>query len=169
MEVPLLQFLRRLGRDCDAEDVLQETFMRAHSRLDQYQPSWKFSTWLFTIARRTSINYHRRPRPLADDEAIRHAVSPAAGPDQIIMEADNRQYLWSAAARILGEDEQAAMWLHYVEEMSVGEIAAVLDRSTVAVKTMMFRARQKLLPLLRDLQHAGQTNRPTSPVEASHG
>ena len=48
----------------------------------------------------------------------------------------------------LGEDELAAARLHYVEEMPVGEIAVVLDRSRVAVKTMMFRARKKLLPLV---------------------
>ena len=71
---------------------------------------------------------------------MRRAVSPAAGPEQLAIAAESRRYLWSAAARILGEDERTALWLHYVEEMPVGEIAAVLDRSSVAVKTMMFRA-----------------------------
>jgi DNA-directed RNA polymerase specialized sigma24 family protein len=60
--------------------------------------------------------------------------------------------LWEAARRALGQDEVAALWLHYVEEMPVAEIAAVLDRSRVAVKTMMFRARKKLLPLVGDLE-----------------
>jgi RNA polymerase sigma-70 factor (ECF subfamily) len=168
-QVPLLQFLRRVGPQYDAEDVLQETFLRAYARLNHFRPQWRFSTWLFTIARRTSINYHRRPQPAGDHESMRRAISPAAGPEQLAIAAESRQHLWSTAARVLGEDEQTALWLHYVEEMPVGEIAAVLDRSSVAVKTMMFRARKKLLPLVGDLQPDGRSARPARPVEASHG
>ena len=68
-QVPLLHFLRRVGPNFDAEDVLQETFLRAFAQLDRYHSRWRFSTWLFTIARRTSINFHRRPVPAADMEA----------------------------------------------------------------------------------------------------
>ena len=168
-QVPLLHFLRRVGPEYDAEDVLQETFLRAYSRLNHFRPQWRFSTWLFTIARRTSVNYHRRPQPVADHDLMRRAISPAAGPEQLAIAAESRQHLWSAAARILGEDEQTALWLHYVEEMPVGEIAVILDRSCVAVKTMMFRARKKLLPLVGDLQPDGRSPRPARAVEASHG
>jgi RNA polymerase sigma-70 factor (ECF subfamily) len=168
-QVPLLHFLQRVGPEFDAEDVLQETFLRAYSRLNQYRPQWRFSTWLFTIARRTSINYHRRPQPEVDREWMRQAVSPAAGPEQLAVVAESRQYLWSAAARVLGEDELTALWLHYVEEMPVAEIAPVLGRSSVAVKTMMFRARKKLLPLVSGLEPEGRRARPARPAEASHG
>ena len=168
-QAPVLQFLRHRGPAAEAEDLLQETFVRAYTRLGQYRGPWRFSTWLFTIARRTSINYHRRPQPAGDHESMRRAISPAAGPEQLAIAAESRQHLWSTAARVLGEDEQTALWLHYVEEMPVGEIAAVLDRSSVAVKTMMFRARKKLLPLVGDLQPDGRSARPARPVEASHG
>ena len=105
---------------------------------------------------------------------MRRAVSPAAGPEQLAVAAESRQYLWSVAARILGEEEQTALWLHYVEEMPVGEIAAVLDRSSVAVKTMMFRARKKLLPLVGDLEPEGRrSGRQTGSMDTrrrlSHG
>ncbi len=174
-QVPLLHFLRHVGPEADAEDVLQETFLRAYSRLDRYRPQWRFSTWLFTIARRTSINYHRRPLPAADDALMRRAVSPAAGPEQLAVAAESRRYLWSAARRILGADERTALWLHYVEAMPVGEIAAVLGRSSVAVKTMMFRARKKLLPLVGELEPEGRSARPArprlpgAPAETTHG
>ncbi len=190
-QVPLLHFLRRVGPEFDAEDVLQETFLRAYSRLQQFRPQWQFSTWLFTIARRASINYHRQPRgtrrvptcgcgSAAAEERMRRAVSPAAGPEQLAVASESRRYLWSAAARILGRDEQTALWLHYVEGMPVGEIAAVLGRSSVAVKTMMFRARKKLLPLVSGLEPEGRSVRPArsaptngyppgAPAEASHG
>ena len=93
-----------------------------------------------------SINFHRRPRvpgasaAAANREALRQAVSPAAGPEQLAVAAEDRQRLWAAAARVLGEEEQTALWLHYVEQIPVEEIARVLDRSSAAVKTMMFRA-----------------------------
>jgi RNA polymerase sigma factor (sigma-70 family) len=155
-QAPLLNFLRHVGPAPDAEDVLQETFLRAYSRLHFYRSQWRFATWLFTIARRTSINYHRRPRPPADEAAMLHAASAAPGPAEAAAAADGRQYLWAAARRTLSEDEVSALWLHYVDEMPVGEIAAVLDRSTVAVKTMMFRARKKLLPLVGELEPCGR-------------
>jgi RNA polymerase sigma-70 factor (ECF subfamily) len=168
-QVPLLHFLRNAGPRCDAEDVLQETFLRAYSRLNRYQPQWRFSTWLFTIARRISINYHRRPQPAADHDALRRAVSSAAGAEQQAIAAENRQNLWSAAAKVLNEDELTALWLHYVEDMPVGEIAVVLDHSGVAVKTMMFRARKKLLPLVGNMGPEGRHARPARPAETIHG
>src|SRR5271157_2273313 len=93
-QVPLLHFLRNVGPEVDAEDVLQETFLRAYSRLNCYRPQWQFSTWLFTIARRISINYHRRPHPTVDHESLQRAVSPMATPDEIADAAESRQYLW---------------------------------------------------------------------------
>jgi RNA polymerase sigma-70 factor (ECF subfamily) len=168
-QVPLLHFLRNVGPKSDAEDVLQETFLRACSRLHQYKPQWRFSTWLFTIARRTNINYHRHPRPAADHELVERSVSAAAGPEQVAVAAESRQLLWSAAARILGEEEFTALWLHYVEEMPIGEIAAILDRTSVSVKTMMFRSRKKLLPLVSESEANCQDTQPVRTVEASHG
>ena len=152
-QVPLLHFLRHVGPAADAEDVLQETFWRAYSRLQFYRSRWRFATWLFTIARRTSINYHRRPRPAANDAELKKAAATALGPAEAAAAADEHRYLWQAARRTLAADEVTALWLHYVDEMPLAEIAMVLDRSRAAVKTMMFRARKKLLPLVGELAH----------------
>jgi RNA polymerase sigma-70 factor, ECF subfamily len=150
-QVPILHFLRNVGPAADAEDVVQETFLRAYSRLQFYRPRWRFATWLFTIARRTNINYHRRPRHAANEAALQRAASPAAGPAEAAAEADGKRYLWHAARRTLSAEEVAALWLHYVEDLPISEIAAVLDRSSGAVKVMMFRARKKLVPLVEEL------------------
>ena len=56
----LLRFLRQRGASADAEDLAQDTFVRVYVNLHCYQPRWRFSTWLFTIARRLSINHHWR-------------------------------------------------------------------------------------------------------------
>ena len=58
---------------------------------------------------------------------------------------EDRRRFWDAVARILSEEERTALWLFYVEEMPARDIAAVLGRSWVGVKTMMYRARQRLL------------------------
>src|SRR5580700_1348490 len=60
---PLLHFLiRRAGSHHDAEDLLQETFMIAHRKISDYRSSWRFSTWLFTIAHRLAVSKKRRRR-----------------------------------------------------------------------------------------------------------
>jgi RNA polymerase sigma-70 factor, ECF subfamily len=149
----LFRSLQHRGDPAEADDLLQETFVRAYVHLEKYRGPWRFSTWLFTIARRVSINQHRRRRPECDGRAIESAASPVPGPAEMAVQRDSRQYLWARAAEALSEVEQTAMWLHYVEEMPVGEIAAVLDCSRVAVKTMMFRARRKLLPFVKELAY----------------
>ncbi len=151
-QTPVLQFLRHRGASSDAEDLLQETFVRAYSNLDRYRTKWRFSTWLFTIARRMSINHARRARPLVDGEALRAVESAEPEPLETMVAEEDRRGLWDAAARILGREELTAVWLHYVEEMPTREIASVLERSRVSVKTMMFRARKKLRTLLRDFE-----------------
>ncbi|NUQ66001.1 MAG: sigma-70 family RNA polymerase sigma factor [Pirellulales bacterium] len=150
-QVPVLHFLQRRGPVSEAEDLLQDTFVRAYENLHRYRRRWRFATWLFTIARRVSINGRRKRRPSTDNDALARTAATTAGPLDLLVEEDGRRYLWSVADRILSEDERTALWLHYVEEMPAREIAAVLGRSRVAVKTMLFRARRRLLPYLREL------------------
>ena len=147
-QTPLLHFLRHRGAGSDADDLLQETFLRALANLDRYRERWRFATWLFTIARRVSINHHRRPRRAKDGDALDWIVSGEPGPAQIAAEKEDRRTLWGMAARILSEEEMTVVWLYYVEDMPAREIASVLGRTWVGVKTLLFRARRRLLPLL---------------------
>jgi len=151
-QVPVLQFLQHRSGLRDAEDLLQETFVRAYVNLHRYRPRWRFATWLFTIARRVSINYRRRPVPVVDHEAL--SLAEAGGPTPLgaIVADEDRRSLWETAANVLGQEELTAVWLYYVEEMPTREIAAVLERSWVSVKTMLYRARRKLRPILEELE-----------------
>ncbi len=154
-QVPLLHFLRHRGAAEAAEDLVQDTMLRAYENLQRYRPRWQFSTWLFTIARRLNINHHRRRRIVWDNEASLDAVATGqAGPERVAMETERRERLWAVAREVLSEDQHTAMWLHYVEDMPVAQIARVLDRSPASVKAIMFRARKKLLPRVRDLDDA---------------
>ncbi len=164
-QVPLLHFLRHRGAAEEAEDLVQETMVRAYRNLHRYRQQWKFSTWLYTIGRRLSINHHRRQHKLSQHGFVGHGARglsdedehgldaiPSDGPEpqQIAIEAEQRQRLWAVAAEVWSEEQNTAMWLHYVEGLPVADIARVLNRSRVSVKAMMFRARKKLLPLVRE-------------------
>jgi RNA polymerase sigma-70 factor, ECF subfamily len=147
-QTPVLHFLRRRGSSADAEDLTQDTFLRAYQNLHRYNRRWAFSTWLFTIARRTSLNHRRRTRPTADMRVVEATLATSPAPLDTMVAEESRRRLWDQAAEVLSEEQTTALWLHYVEEMPAREIARVLDRSWASVKVMLFRARKRLLPLL---------------------
>jgi RNA polymerase sigma-70 factor, ECF subfamily len=150
-QTPVLHFLRHRGAGADAEDLLQETFFRAYNNLALYRENWRLAAWLFTIARRVSINHHRRPRMACDGQPLDSIEGPAPEPFESLAAEEDRRNLWDTAARILSEQEFSAVWLFYVEDMPAREIASVLDRSWMAVKMMLFRARKRLLPWIASL------------------
>jgi RNA polymerase sigma factor (sigma-70 family) len=157
-QTPVLHFLRRRGFSSDAEDLTQETLLRVCENLHQYNRRWPFSTWLFTIARRTSLNHRRRLRPTADARAAEAAYAFSPAPLENMVADENRRRIWDRAAEVLSEEQTTALWLHYVEHLPAREIGRVLGRSWPAVNVMLFRARKKLLPLLGEF--VGKINDP---------
>jgi RNA polymerase sigma-70 factor, ECF subfamily len=161
-QTPVLQFLRHRGSLADAEDLTQETFLRAFEKLHHYDRRWTFAAWLFTIARRTSINHGRRTRPVADGAAVAAAADTAPEPLETLVAAESRRRLWDIAAEVLAEESMTAIWLRYAEEMSLGEISKVLGRSPASVKIMLFRARRELMPYLGEFEANRQPSTLTS-------
>jgi RNA polymerase sigma-70 factor (ECF subfamily) len=147
-QTPVLHFLRRRGFSADAEDLAQETFLRAYENLHLYNRRWAFSSWLFAIANRTGLNHRRRRRPATDPGAVEAALSSAPAPLENLVAQESRRRLWDRAADVLSEEQTTALWLYYVEDMPAREIGVVLGRSWASVKVMLFRARKRLLPLL---------------------
>ena len=144
----LVAFLaRRLSRPADADDVAQETFLRAYRNLDRYDPARRFATWLYAIGKNVAANHaraevrrgslERAAAPSAGQAAGAPARGEDAGPDGAAM--------WARARAALGAEVYRALWLRYARDLSVREIAAELGRSSVSVKVMLFRARRKLL------------------------
>ncbi|HLA84414.1 MAG TPA: sigma-70 family RNA polymerase sigma factor [Thermoguttaceae bacterium] len=146
-QVPLVHFLRRWTTVEEAEDLTQETLLRAYENLHRYRSRWKFRTWLFTIARRLCLNLNRRRRPMSGSDLLQTLASTDEPGDAAAAD-DNRRRLWETAGGALAEREFTAMWLYYAEEMPVKEIAHVVGRSATAVKTMLFRSRKKLAVVL---------------------
>ena len=134
---------RRLADAADAEDVAQETFLRAYDHLDRYDPTRPFETWLFAIGKNVAANHAiARTRRAAHE----HDSRPAG---VVVDEAPAAGDLWQRAAALLGPDAYRALWLCYAQGLTVREIATQLGRSSVAIKVMLFRARRRLLQEVR--------------------
>jgi RNA polymerase sigma-70 factor (ECF subfamily) len=146
--------LGRGGRSrCDADDLAQQTFLRAFSEIGTYRAGGPFAAWLFAIARRTCLNHLRGERRRAVRQAVvrRGDVDPAPRPDEAAAAAEGRQRLWDLARRTLAEPQFTTLWLHYVEGLPVAGIATVLERSPAAVKLLLLRGRRRLAPVVADL------------------
>jgi RNA polymerase sigma-70 factor, ECF subfamily len=141
---PLLHYLnRRTGSREEAEDLLQDVFLIVHRSLREYQPSWRFSTWIFTIANRLAVSHWRRKQVMRSaNEQLRQR--PSIEPSQSLQADEMRSRLWDIANEVLEADALAGLWLSYVESMSAEEIGHVLERSANAVRILLFRARAKL-------------------------
>ncbi len=146
----LLSFLSyRTSNRQDAEDLVQDTFTRAYQNIHQYSGEWKFSTWLFTIARRLASSHYRRrqPRMIANKPAA-SSLDPAG----LVAAREGSENLW-ALARELPESQFRALWLRYSEDMSIRQIAKVLGKSQNAAKVVLYRARVNLARRLETADH----------------
>ncbi len=136
----LLRFLlTRCGSYADAEDALQDTFINAYRYLQSYDSRWRFSTWLYRIAIRNAARL--RTAHVAELGELRDEESDPL--KQCIAESE-RENLWQSARRLLSDEVYAAMWLRYVEDMSINDVAAVLDRSNSWTKVNLLRGRRTL-------------------------
>jgi len=143
----LVAFLaRRLGDPADAEDVAQETFLRAYDHLERYDPTRPFATWLFAIGKNVAAN-HATARTRRD--AREKDGGPASAAAGASVEDAAAAGLWQRAANVLRPGPYRVLWLRYAQGMTVQEIARELGRSSVAIKVMLFRARRRLLQEVR--------------------
>ena len=128
----------------DAEDAVQEAFLRAHRAITSYNPKWAFTTWIFTIAHRVRLDLAARRRdhaPLHDEHAAQ-AVGPEADP----LPAGG---LWARAQAVLKADDYRILWLHYAEDQPPAAVAMVLGISGLAARVRLHRARKRLEASLR--------------------
>lgn len=144
---------RRGGSAADAEDVAQESLVRALGRLDRHDPRWAFSTWLFAITRRGCLNHLRAMRRRAErDTACAGALVSADRDDPQAVAASREEAgrLWATASRVLSERQFSALWLRTVEDLPIAAVSAVLRQPEATVKVLLFRARRRLAAALTE-------------------
>lgn len=143
---------RMTGNEEDAEDVVQETFLRAYRQLDKYEARSSFSTWLYRIASNYSLDLIRmrkrheqkRERGNAEERDILQTIPVnSPGPDRIVFSSQVQERV-NEALNELSAQERTAFVLRHFEGMSIEEIGESLGTGTNATKHSIFRAVQKL-------------------------
>ncbi len=150
--------LRMLNQPQDAEDVLQDTFLKAFRHLKTFDGRSKLSTWLFRIATNEALMLLRRRRPdqVSLDEPLMgeegdqeplQIVDWCCLPEKEMMSQEARKHL-DAAVDQLPHSLRVVFLLRDIEDLSTQETAEVLGLSETAVKTRLSRARMRLRELL---------------------
>lgn len=150
---------RMTGNEHDAEDVVQETFLRAYRQLSRYEARSSFSTWLFRIASNYALDLMRVRRrheerrqhgSYEDRDVLQTIAESRPGPDREFY-GDQVSRSVNAALDQLSAQERTAFVLRHFEGLSIGEIGQALGIGSSATKHSIFRAVQKLRKALEPL------------------
>jgi RNA polymerase sigma-70 factor (ECF subfamily) len=134
----------------EAEDIMQDAYVRAFTALDRFEARARFSTWLTQIAINEGLARCRRRRANSYD-AVEHLMDTSHSPEDLASSAEVRRLLESAIGR-LDEPFRLVFVLRAVEQLSVREVSECLDVEEATVKTRYLRARATLKGVLA--QHA---------------
>lgn len=134
----------------DAEDIAQDALARAFQNLAAFNPRYRFSTWLYTIALRLATDHNRGQRRRLSLLETHRTLLELDASEQVTTGAecerrDSVDAIWRMARAVLGESQFTAMWLRFAEDLSVEEIARVMCKTSVGVRVLLHRARIKML------------------------
>jgi RNA polymerase sigma-70 factor, ECF subfamily len=149
---------RMTGNEQDAEDVVQESFLRAYKQLGRFEARANFGTWLYRIVANCSVDLMRAKQARHDqargeslDAAVEMPASDMPGPERLAQSAELNQRVRDALAT-LSPLERAAFTLRHYEGRSIDEISRTLGLGTSAAKHSVFRAVRKLRIALQPLR-----------------
>jgi len=164
---PVMNFVFRSLRDeAESEDLAQNVFLQVYKSRSRYKRTAKFSTWLFTIARNLCLNeLRRRSRHPADSLEEAHAEhddlprqqfedKSQVAPPEKLLHSELAKKIEEALAE-LPENQRSAILLCRQDELSYEEIAAVLDCSLSATKSLIHRGRETLKEKLKPYLKTG--------------
>lgn len=138
---------RITGNAADADDVVQETFLRSYRALNSFDARASFTTWLHRIAINCSLDLidsrKRREHRFNDIEDLSVLASTAASPDRVALGSEMQHAIAAAMAQLTG-NERTAFVLRHFEGMPLEEIGQILGTRLNATKNTVFRAVRKL-------------------------
>ncbi len=158
---PVIHFLYRMVQNqAVAEELAQEVFLRVYRSRATYEPTAKFTTWLFRIATHLALNWIRDRKnekgqesldqELNDGGALRQVPDRQLNIEQMMLREARLEEVRRAIA-MLPEKQRAAVLMHKYQEMEYSQIAKVLSCSESAVKSLLFRAYETLRARLAHL------------------
>lgn len=151
---------RITGDEADAEEVVQEAFMRGYQRLESFESRSEFGTWIYRIAVNSALNMVNKRKSgityqIAEDadpaQQQIQVADHAAGPERTLLSREI-ETLQARAMQSLTATERTAFVLRHMEDRSTTEIASALDIAPNAAKQAVFRAVQKLRRSLAPLR-----------------
>jgi RNA polymerase sigma factor (sigma-70 family) len=137
---------RILGKREDAEEVVQDAFVKAFQNLSSFRQKAKFSTWLYRIIYNTAISKHRQKKP--GWRSIEEITVPDNAVEFMAEVEEDRHKMLDTAMQQLPEEDRILLTLYYVDESSVDDLHNILGISKANVKIKLFRARRRLQELV---------------------
>ncbi|MEZ6318891.1 MAG: sigma-70 family RNA polymerase sigma factor [Phycisphaerales bacterium] len=139
--------LRLSARHDVAEDIVQEAFIRVLTNLHRFDFRYRFSTWLFTIARRLYLNAMAKHRPAYDTDTVGAQRCDAVGPDVGVYDDERRDVCRDAlqeALNTLSPEQREIIILFHQQDWPIALIAQHLDMPEGTVKSHLHRGRKRL-------------------------
>ncbi|WP_299245653.1 RNA polymerase sigma factor [uncultured Aquimarina sp.] len=136
----------------EAEEIAQDTFIKAYKSLSEYRGEAKFSTWLYTIAYRKSLDVIKKNKRFIATELIEEISEGEVGTvnDALsyLQDIERKQVILDSILK-LPEEESAIITLYYFEEKSVKEIKEIVGLTEDNIKIKLYRSRKKLYSILK--------------------
>jgi len=145
--------LRMLKHREEAEEASQDTFIKVFRSLNRFRGESKLSTWIYKVAYHTCLDRLKKQKKeqhvVAIDEYTEHQVKTI---DNALdrMQKEERKQAIQDCLKLLPSTDSALVTLFYFEDLSLDEIAKIVDLTVNNVKVKLFRSRKKLTGILRD-------------------
>ena len=144
----LYGFMVRLsGRPDVAEDMVQEAFVRVIKNIGRFDTRFRFSTWIFTIARRLYVNHMQKHRTVSDSEAMEFWASDSDRPDDVMVAAEKRDHLsriLDVAIACLTPLQREIVTLFHHQDWSIEAVSSHLSMPEGTIKSHLHRARKRM-------------------------
>lgn len=163
---------RMTGNQQDAEELVQETFLRAYKSLERFELRANFSTWVYRIAVNRTLDFlNARKTQMQNKDSYQIVDNPDAeegnqiqlpastpGPDRLLLSVEMKSKI-AGALDLLTAAERVAFTMRHMEGRTIEEISQVLDLKVSAAKNSVFRAVQKLRQQLEPYANADSPTR----------